>query len=119
MKRRRFIAVGSAAISSCVLGGLGSLLQACSTHSQQTLSHFKSQCSLVGQLVLAKFKRAEIVRDVGHHFQKEKPIHPDELRQTIEREYREGKVIYINNWLYSETEAKVAGYRAMRTDCET
>ena len=41
----------------------------------------------------------------------------DELKDIIKKEYIEGKTVYINNWVYSETEAKIASHRYKQFNC--
>ncbi|MDX2470427.1 MAG: hypothetical protein QNL04_07605 [SAR324 cluster bacterium] len=103
MKRRKFIAaLGVTAVASTGILGI-SWLKILSTESL-TIAKF---CNKIG--VIAK-KSVKI--DSLDLLQSKEAI-----KSIIEAEYATGKTIYINSWLYSETEAKIAGYRHQSSSC--
>ncbi|MDX2471990.1 MAG: hypothetical protein QNL04_15575, partial [SAR324 cluster bacterium] len=41
----------------------------------------------------------------------------EEVRELIAQEYKAGKILYIDSWMYSETEAKIAANRFKKSSC--
>jgi len=105
MKRRKFVSViGLSALAS------GTSFFGYSWFKKLTSEPFllSTSCSKIGFLANKRWKVRPTDLDISQ----------EAMKNLIADEYASGKTVFINDWLYSETEAKMAGHRYAVSHCK-
>ncbi len=111
MNRRKFLKV-FVSISGVIVGGYQIL---CRTVAYKRTMLFRSGGTEVGDQSVKKFGRDAVFNSIEKRL--DSGVTLEDLREefwtTIQKEYEMGDTVNIDGWIFSQTEAKIAGYRRL------